>query len=205
MRYLSVIALIVVLGGLLLWVGLSDSDSTAAEGDALLLAGGPLAATVTASPVPTCIAEPVLAASVDFGKSSKTVLDPCTLEVENGKLLVSAGGSTIGIFTLDGDGKMVPAGSQPNGNIIKTAYSGPPDDKFTSYKIYPSTYEKGSGVAPLLAIDHDNGNVSVKSAAELVKAAAKSDYNTRKNKYGGGTSVGGGSCSTGGGSSGGGG
>jgi hypothetical protein len=91
MRYLSVIALVVILGGLLLWVGLSDSDSTAAEGDALLLAGGPLAATATASPVPTCIAEPVLAASVDFGKSSKTVLDPCTLEVDNGKLIVSAG------------------------------------------------------------------------------------------------------------------
>ncbi len=203
MRYLSVIALVVILGGLLLWVGLSDSDSTAAEGDALLLAGGPLAATATASPVPTCIAEPVLAASVDFGKSSKTVLDPCTLEVDNGKLIVSAGGSTIGVFTLDGDGKMVPAGSQPNGNKIKTAYSGPPGDKFTSYKIFPSNYEKGSGVAALLAIDHNNGNISVKSAAELIKASAKSDYNSRKNKYGGGTSVGGG-CSTGGGSSGGG-
>jgi hypothetical protein len=204
MRYLSVIALVVVLGGLLLWVGLSDSDSTAAEGDALLLAGGPLAATATASPVPTAIADPVLSASVDFGKSSETVLDPCTLKVANGKLSVSAGGSTIGVFTLDGDGRMVPAGSQPNGNKIMAAYSGPPGDKFTSYKIFPSNYEKGSGVAPLLAIDHDNGNVSVKSAAELVKTGVKSDYNNRKNKYDGGTSVGGG-CSTGGSGGGGGG
>lgn len=203
MRYISVIALVVILGGLLLWVGLSDSDSTAAEGDALMLAGVPLAATAAACPAPTCIAEPVVSASVDFSKNSEATLDPCTLEVENGKLLVSAGGSTIGVFTLDGDGRMVPAGSQPNGNKIKAAYSGPPGDKFTSYKIFPSNYEKGSGVAPLLAIDYDNGTVSVKSAAELAKAGIKSDYNTRKNKYGGGTSVGGGSCSTGGGGGGG--
>jgi len=123
-----------------------------------------------------------LCATVDFSQSGEIALAVCSLKVHGGRNLdvYDLKGNKLASFKLDGNGKLVPGSSQPSGNIVKSAYSGPPGDLYSCYRVYPSNYKTGSGIEPYIAIDHCNGCVNVTPGDQVTRTHARSRGEDRR-------------------------
>jgi len=201
MRYYEFGIIAVLIAGvfLVLAFGFNPSDAPNADNVAIATpAGG--AGSDCAGACGDCNKEPVLSASLDFSANSEYALD-CGKLVVNGKSVsVFSGETLVGKFNLSSSGKVVPAGSQPDGNIVKSAYSGPPGDTRSTYRVYPAAYASDSNTRAYLAIDFNGGTATVTPGNQVGRTHARSERNSVG--YGGSVSsaTGGGACaSTGGG------
>ena len=139
-----------------------------------------------------------LSAQIDFKNPGKIDLDVCSIKVGGDKSVVLSDteGKALGSFKVDGNGKLVPAGSQPGGNLVKSSYSGAPGDSYSAYKIYPPDYKTGSGIKPYLAVDYSKGTLNVTPGSDVKRSRQASKGSTHK---GGGATAGDPGCGTGGG------
>ena len=170
MRFLQYGVLVLLIVGLITMLAFGfGTDSGNVDDNTALIAGSEY---LNDAPEP----DPVLSAMVDFGSNGEYVLDPATLRIKDGTLSVytSGGSAHLASFVLDSKGMMVPAKGQPGGNVVKSAYSGPPGDTYSLYRVYGSEFSTDKSSPALIAIDYNGGNVSVTPGSEIVRAHAKS-------------------------------
>jgi hypothetical protein len=175
MRYFEfgIIAVLIVGVFLVLAFGFNPSDAPNADNVAIATP-----ASTHGSDCGDCTKEPVLSASLDFTGNSEYALD-CGKIVVNGKSVnVYSGDTLVGTFNLSSSGKIVPAGSQPNGNIVKSAYSGPPGDTRSTYRVYPASFASDKNANAYLAVDFSNGTATVTPGNDVGRTHAKSERNT---------------------------
>lgn len=116
---------------------------------------------------------------VDFNKDGEYILVGGSVKNTGNSLSIfDVAGIQVGSFEIDAAGKMVPTSTQPNDNVVKSAYSGPPGDSYSKYTIYPASYRNDKSIQPLIAVENSNGSVSIAIGDDLDRKRAKSYKNT---------------------------
>lgn len=195
MRYFEfgIIAVLIVGVFLVLAFGFNPSDTPNADNVAIATPASN-ADGHGASACGDCDKEPVLSAALDFTSNAEYKLDTGKIVVNGKSVSVYSGDMLIGKFHLSSSGKMEPAGSQPNGNIVKSAYSGPPGDTRSTYRVYPASFAGDKSTSPYLAVDFSNGTATVTPGGEVGRTHAKS--NRESVGYGGSVAAATGGCAT---------
>lgn len=177
MRYFEYGALAVLVIGVFLVLAFGFNTSTLTDASGTVIATP--ASSTTGSDVMLGSGcgiheDPVLTASLDFSGNNEYALDTGKLVVNGKSINVYSGDNLVGRFNMNGSGMVVPAGSQPDGNIVKSAYSGPPGDTRSTYRIYPSSFASDKSVHAYLAIDFAGGNATVTPGSDVGRTHAKS-------------------------------
>ncbi len=194
MRYFEfgIIAVLIVGVFLVLAFGFNPSDTPNADNVAIATPASNADGSCDGSKsCGDCDKEPVLTAALDFSGNAEYTLDTGKLVVNGKTVNVYSGDTLVGKFHLSSSGKVEPAGSQPNGNIVKSAYSGPPGDTRSTYRVYPASFAGDKSTGPYLAVDFANGTATVTPGSDVGRTHAKSN----RNSVGYGGSVGS-ACST---------
>lgn len=188
MRVGEIVLIVVLVAGMFVILAYGIGSKTTENNDdavAGTLAGGLACsgcgmADVIFEDCPECgNADAVLTAFVDFSQDGEYELTGATLKNTGNSLDVfDAEGNQIGAFNINSEGMMVPAETQPSGNVIKSAYSGPPGDTYTMYRVYPVPDSSVESPRPLLAIDHIDGNITITPGSEIVRKNSKSYLST---------------------------
>ena len=195
MRYFEfgIIAVLIVGVFLVLAFGFNPSDAPNADNVAIATPASSTAGS-HGSACGDCDKEPVLSASLDFTGNGEYTLDTGKIVVNGKSVNVYSGDTLVGTFNLSSSGKIVPAGSQPNGNIVKSAYSGPPGDTRSTYRVYPASFSSNKNASPYLAVDFSNGTATVTPGSDVGRSHSKSERNSIG--YGGSVAEASGGCSS---------
>lgn len=197
MRYYEFGIIAVLIAGVFLVMafGFNPSDAPNADNVAIATpAGAGADCTGACTSCGDCDKEPVLTAALDFTKNSEFLLDTGKLVVNGKTVSVYSGDNLVGKFNMSASGKVMPASSQPNGNIVKSAYSGPPGDSRTTYRIYPASFAGDKSVRPYLAVDFASGSATVTPGTKVGRSHASSERDSVG--YGKGSAASSGSCGT---------
>jgi hypothetical protein len=197
--YIVIAVLLLALVGYIGYEQMSSSSAEAALSTEAPAFDEPVLLASVSPPAPKV--EPVTL-SLNFAEANSHELEFCKVDVNGKSIKVSdCCGNLLGSFKVDGNGKLSASGTQPSGSIVKSAYSGPPGDTYSSYKIYSKNeYNTSQYTPPKLLVEYDAGSMTITPGSLIEKkvqddgrrARGKSSNRSIAGGCGGGTSSGGG-------------